>query len=171
MFKLDPQDIEVVRSAQRQKTVSGAYKDGKLRVLVPAHLTTAAEAYFVEKLRRRVELRETRARLNDGEPLRKRADELNRQYFGGKLALASVTYVTNQNSVFGSCSVRRGTIRLSHHLAEMPAWVRDYVLVHEMAHLVEPRHNRRFWEIVNRYPRTREARRYLTAFAKGEPVS
>lgn len=171
MFKLDPQDIEVVRSVQRRKTVSGALKHGKLRVLVPAHLSKAEEAYFVAKVRRRVELQETKARLNHGDPLRKRADELNRRYFGGKLAYASVTYVTNQNSVFGSCSVRRGTIRLSHHLAGMPEWVRDYVLMHELAHLVEPGHNRRFWEIVNRYPRTREARRYLRAYAKGEPVS
>lgn len=168
MYKIDPQDIEIIRSPQRSKTVTGAFKNGKLRVHVPANLTKAEEAYYVAKVRERVERRETKQLLNDGDPLLKRAAELNARYFAGKLEIVSVNYVTNQNSLFGSCSLRRKTIRLSHHLAEVPEWVRDYVLMHEMAHLVEPGHNRAFWDIVNRYPRTREARRYLKAFARGE---
>jgi predicted metal-dependent hydrolase len=168
MFKIDPRDIEIVRSTQRSKTVTGEFKHGKLRVHVPAHLTRAEEAHYVAKVRERVELREKKELLNHGEPLFKRAAELNAQYFAGELEIAAVTYVTNQNSVYGSCSVRRKAIRLSHHLAEVPEWVRDYVLMHEMAHLVEPGHNRRFWEIVNRYPRTQEARRYLRKFTSAE---
>ena len=165
MYRIDPQDIEIIRSTQRGKTVSGNFKDGKLRVRVPASLSRAEEARYVALIRERVERHETKQRLNEGEPLLKRANALNAQYFDGKLEIASVTYVTNQNSRYGSCSVRRKAIRLSHHLAEMPEWVRDYVLMHELAHLVEPGHNRRFWEIVNRYPRTQEARQYLKAFA------
>jgi hypothetical protein len=161
MLTIDLQDIEVIRSKQRSKTVTGEYKHGKLRVRMPAGLSTSQEAYYIAKVRERVELQELKQRLNRGEPLLKRATELNAQYFSGELEFASVTYVTNQNSVYGSCSVRRKTIRLTHHLAEAPAWVRDYVLMHELAHLIEPGHNRRFWEIVNRYPRAQEARRYL----------
>ena len=168
MYTIDPQDIEIIRSAKRSKTVTGEFKDGKLRVLVPALLSKEQEERFVATIVARVERRETQQLLNEGDPLRKRAAELNARYFAGTLEIASVTYVTNQNSRFGSCSVRRKTIRLSHHLAEVPAWVRDYVLMHEMAHLVEPGHNRRFWELVNRYPRTQEAWRYLKAFARGE---
>ena len=168
MYKIDPQDIEIVRSAQRSTTVTGEFKHGKLRVHVPAHLNRSEEAYYVAKVRERVERRETKQQLNEGDPLLKRAAELNAEYFAGKLEIASVQFVTNQNSLFGSCSVRRKTIRLSHHLAEVPEWVRDYVLMHEMAHLIEPWHSRAFWDIVNRYPRTREARRYLNAFARGE---
>ncbi|MCY4438409.1 MAG: M48 family metallopeptidase [Chloroflexi bacterium] len=168
MFKIDPQDIEIVRSARRSKTVTGEFKHGKLRVHVPARLTREQEEHYVATIIERVERRETQQMLNDGDPLLKRAAELNAQYFAGKLEIVSVTYVTNQNSRFGSCSVRRKTIRLSHHLTEVPEWVRDYVLMHEMAHLVEPGHNRRFWDIVNRYPRTQEARRYLRKFAFAE---
>lgn len=168
MYKIDPKDIEVVRSAQRSKTVTGEFKDGKLRVHVPAHLNKSDEAYYVAKVRERMELRETKQLLNAGDPLLKRAAELNAMYFAGKLEIVSAQFVTNQNSLFGSCSVRRKTIRLSHHLAEVPEWVRDYVLMHEMAHLIEPGHNRAFWDIVNRYPRTQEARSYLKAFARGE---
>ncbi len=166
MYTIDPEDIEIVRSAQRTKTASGQFKDGKLRVLLPARLDRAEEARLVAAIRERIERQETKRRLNAGNPLLKRAHALNAQYFDGKLEIASVTYVTNQNSRYGSCSVHRKTIRLAHHLAEMPEYVRDYVLMHEMAHLVEPGHDRRFWEIVNRYPRAREAQQYLKALAR-----
>jgi predicted metal-dependent hydrolase len=71
--------------------------------------------------------------------------------------------VTNQRSRFGSCTPEDGTIRISHHVAEHPTWVRDYVLMHELAHLVDPSHSRRFWNIVGRYPQAERARGYLMA--------
>lgn len=72
-------------------------------------------------------------------------------------------YVKNQNSRFGSCTPADGTIRLSDRLATMPTWVRDYVLVHELAHLLEANHGPNFWKLVNRYPLTERARGYLMA--------
>jgi predicted metal-dependent hydrolase len=43
----------------------------------------------------------------------------------------------------------------------MPAWVVDYVLVHELAHLIEPTHNATFWDLVRRYPKAERAEGYL----------
>ena len=43
----------------------------------------------------------------------------------------------------------------------MPAWVVDYVLVHELAHLLVPGHGADFWELVSAYPRCERARGYL----------
>ena len=45
-----------------------------------------------------------------------------------------------------------GTIRVSERLRDVPGWVLDYVLVHELTHLLEPGHDERFWAWVHRYP-------------------
>ncbi|MBU4134175.1 M48 family metallopeptidase, partial [bacterium] len=64
---------------------------------------------------------------------------------------------------YGCCNFRTKTIRISHILAEMPEWVRDYVVVHEMAHLIEPNHSKAFWDIAHRYKLAERARGYLMA--------
>ena len=56
-----------------------------------------------------------------------------------------------------------GTIRLSDRLAPWPPWVRDYVLVHELAHLAVPDHSPAFWRLVDRYPLSERARGFLIA--------
>jgi predicted metal-dependent hydrolase len=57
--------------------------------------------------------------------------------------------VRNQRSRWGSCS-RRGTVSLNWRLVQAPAFVRDYIILHELAHLREMNHSRRFWNEVAR---------------------
>jgi hypothetical protein len=69
--------------------------------------------------------------------------------------------VRNQRSRWGSCS-RRGTISLNWRLVQTPLSVRDYLVLHELAHLKEMNHSRRFWSEVERLcPAFREAERWL----------
>jgi predicted metal-dependent hydrolase len=165
--------IEVIRSAKRVKTVQARVVDGVLQVRAPARLSDAELAPIIDDLKGKLTNRARKAQLDD-KALERRARELNRRYFDGKLEWASIRWVTNQSKRAGSCTPAggtraAGTIRISHRVAEMPAFVRDYVLVHELAHLIEPNHGPRFWEWVNRYPKTERARGYLMG-AGIEPV-
>ena len=165
-----PLSVHVTRSARRQRTLSARLVGDRLEIRIPQDTSPADEARFVEKMLRRFDLEARWQALDDRAALHARAVELSRRYFGGKLVPASVEYVTNQDRIHGSCSVRTGRIRLSHRLATMPAWVRDYVLVHELAHLKVPSHSAAFWQLVNRFPLAERARGYLMA-AGLEPPS
>ncbi len=57
--------------------------------------------------------------------------------------------IRNQRSRWGSCS-RRGTISLNWRLIQTPVFVRDYILLHELAHLRHLNHSNRFWKEVRR---------------------
>lgn len=155
--------IEVRRSARRRRTVAAKVEEDTLIVYLPLRMSKAEEAQWIEKMRRRLEDRERRDRLNSSGDLELRAQELNARYFEGKLEWSSIEYVTNQKSRYGSCTIGDATIRLSDTLAEMPAWVRDYVIVHELAHLAIPDHSADFWKLVERYPLTERARGFLIA--------
>jgi predicted metal-dependent hydrolase len=155
--------IEVRRSKRRRRTVS-AYRDGeRVVVLIPARFSRAEEREWVDRMLERLDAREQRSRRTDA-ALQARAARLAARYFPEYTAFtrpASVRWVTNQNGRWGSCTPADRTIRISHRVQEMPDWVIDYVLVHELAHLVVPSHNAAFWDLVARFPKTERARGYL----------
>ncbi|WP_375476745.1 M48 family metallopeptidase [uncultured Jatrophihabitans sp.] len=152
-------DVEVRRSARRRRTVS-AYREGeRIIVLIPSWFSAAEEAEWVERMVARVGVAPPR-QVGDSE-LAARARELSGRYLDGRAQPSSVRWVPAMRTRWASCTPATGAIRLSRRLQEMPPWVRDYVLVHELAHLLEPGHGPRFWQLVQRYPRTERARGYL----------
>jgi predicted metal-dependent hydrolase len=157
--------VEVRRSARRRRTVS-AYRaeDGTVVVLLPARMSPAEEQEWVEVMLARVQRSEKRRRLSDGD-LEKRAAQLSERYLEGLARPAAVRWVANQGQRWGSCTPADGSIRLSARLQGMPAWVVDYVLVHELAHLLETGHTATFWRLVERYPKAERARGFLEGVA------
>jgi predicted metal-dependent hydrolase len=154
--------LEVRRSARRRKTISAEIVGDALVVSVPARMSRADEDRWVATMARRMSERRRRDRLNEDGALSRRAHELADRYLGG-LRARDVAWVGEQKSRWGWCSPEDGCIRLSLALADYPLWVRDYVVVHELAHLVVPDHSNRFWDLVNRYPLTERARGFLIA--------
>lgn len=160
--------VEVRRSARRRRTVS-AYRDGDVTVvLIPARFTRAEEQHWVAEMVARLQARDARRlrgpRRSD-EALLARCRQLSATLFDGRVEPSSVRWVSNMASRWGSCTPSDGSIRISARLRDMPGWVLDYVLVHELAHLVVPGHGPDFWDIVARYPRTERARGYLEGVA------
>ena len=157
-------EVEVRRSRRRRRTVS-AYRDGdKIVVLIPASMSRAQEAEWVDTMVAKIRRRETRSQRSDDQLMR-RARDLSDLYLGGIAQPESVRWVANQKSRWGSCTPGDRSIRLSTRLQGMPAWVVDYVLVHELAHLIEHGHDAKFWAWVDRYPKAERAKGFLLGFS------
>ena len=164
--------IEVRRSARRRRTVAARREGDRLIVMIPASMSRSEERRWVADMLARVERSEAKRRLSDDD-LVARAQTLNHDYFGGRATPTSVRWVTNQRTRWGSCTPIDGSIRISDRVQPMPAWVLDYVLVHELAHLLEPSHDRRFWAWVDRYPQAERAKGFLEGYssASDEPAT
>ena len=159
-----PDGVEVVRSDRRRATVSAYRQDGRTVVLLPARMSKADEDHWVVEMLGRLARQDARRRPG-ADALEERAAALSERYLDGLAVPSSVTWSARQNSRWGSCTPADGTIRLSTRLQGMPDWVVDYVLVHELAHLLEPGHDAAFWDLVARYPRTERARGFLEGVA------
>lgn len=145
-------------------------------VLLPARMTRADEEHWVAEMLRRLERSESRRRSprrSSDADLMARAAELSTKYLDGRARPTSVRWVPPMRTRWGSATPADGTIRLSERLRDTPSWVVDYVLVHELAHLLEHGHTPRFWDLVRRYPRTERAIGFLhgLSVAANLPIS
>lgn len=78
--------------------------------------------------------------------------------------------VRKMKTRWGSCTPRTGAIRMNLELIKRPPDCLEYVLVHELAHLLEPSHNRRFQAIMDEFlPDWRERKHVLNAGQSGQP--
>lgn len=148
---------------------------GRIVVLVPATLSRAEEHEWVARMVRRVEDGERRRRPSDA-ALLERAAELSDRYLGGHARPGSVRWVATMRARWGSCTPVDASIRLSDRLQGMPDYVRDYVLLHELAHLLVAGHGPAFWTLLGSYPRLDRARGFLDGVAyaaacPGDPAS
>ena len=97
---------------------------------------------------------------------RQRARQLGRAHLDG-VEPSSIRWATNQTKRWGSCTLATREIRISSRLRVVPTWVLDAVIVHELAHLLEPGHTARFRALESRFPRRREADVFLEGYALG----
>jgi predicted metal-dependent hydrolase len=155
--------VEVRRSKRRRRTVTAYREEGRVVVCMPASFSQAEEQQWIRTMLARLDAQEARRRPSD-ERLARRAGELSARYLDGRAKPTSVTWSPSQQARWGSCTPADGTIRLSDRLLGVPSWVLDYVLVHELAHLLIPGHNDDFWKLVDRYPKSQRARGFLEGF-------
>ncbi|TWF76248.1 hypothetical protein FHX44_112138 [Pseudonocardia hierapolitana] len=159
-----PAVVEVRRSDRRRRMVSARREGDTVIVFIPGWMSDAEERRWVDEMVRRLERSEARRRSpgrKGDDALRRRSVELSRRFLEGRARPTSVRWVPPMRTRWASCTPADGTIRISERLRDAPGWVVDYVLVHELTHLLEPGHDARFWAWVNRYPRTERAMGYL----------
>lgn len=132
-----------------------------LELLVPATMPHAEREHWAEVMRRRLQRRDERSKPSD-DRLAARARELNRRHFEGRLAWSSIGFAEMKHQ-WGSCTFTEGSIRIARRAAALPDWVLDYLLMHELAHLVHSDHGPEFHALEDRYPLTERAKGYLLA--------
>jgi predicted metal-dependent hydrolase len=152
--------VEVVRSARRRRTVSAHRAGDRIIVSVPARISRAEESRWVALMVARVLASERKQRPSDADLL-ERAAGLSRRYLDGRAVPESVRWVDNMTARWGSCTPVDSSIRLSRRLLGMPGYVIDYVLLHELAHLIEPGHGADFRALMVGYERLKEAEGFL----------
>jgi len=159
-------EVEVRISARRKKTSEARWVGKRIVVSLPAHLDVASRQKTIDWLVDRLLARHRpHAAMSDDELLA-RAIALSHRYLVGARP-ASVRWVTNMTTRWGSCSHASGAIRISHRLRAVPGWVLDSVLVHEVAHLTHPDHSPAFHRLAEGYPRHAEAGTFLAGYGLG----
>lgn len=169
-------EIPIVLERSKRKTLAiGITQEGALKVKAPFSLSETEiirfvkqKSFWIYKQVKKVE--ENRANMvtysrEEERSYREKARAIltdKTAYYG---RLIGVTYnrirVADQKTRWGSCS-SRGTISYNWHLILLPENILDYVVVHELCHLLEMNHSPRFWSQVEKIlPDYRERRNWL----------
>lgn len=163
-----PEDVDVIRSARRTRTVQARLKGERIEVRIPARFTAEQEREAVETIVAKVRRKSTSASLSDA-ALLSRAHTLNTEVLDGRATIGSVRWSTNQTTLWGSCTTKSGDIRISSRLKQVPDWVVDAVIVHELVHTFISGHGPEFWEWADKAPRAERAKGYLEAYQRFGP--
>ena len=158
-------EYRVIRSARRSKTVQARVVGGVAEIRIPAHFSARQEREAVTEMLAKLEAKTT-TRMLDDDTLTARAHHLNDKVLDGRATIGSVRWVSNQNTRWGSCTVATGDIRISDRLRDVPAYVLDEVLVHELTHTFVPNHSKEFYAWADRVPKAERARGYLEAYQR-----
>jgi len=160
-----PEGVDVIRSARRKRTVQARHVGERIEVRIPARFSAKEEREAVEEILAKLKRRTTSNAVSDDELLA-RAKKLNAQVLDDKARIGSVRWASNHNTQWGSCTVSTGDIRISDRLRDVPDYVVDAVVVHELVHTFIPGHGPEFWQWADRAPRAERAKGYLEAYQR-----
>jgi len=146
---------------KRVKHINVRLVRGELRVSAPPWVSRRELDEAIGVLARRLVRRDRARKINGDE----RALELARKVAGrfpNRPEIAAARFSTRQVARWGSYSTRTRTIRLSAVLRQMPSWVLEAVVAHELAHAIHPNHSPAFWALLREVcPQTDRARAFL----------
>ena len=159
-------DIRVIRSSRRKKSI-GAYREqGAIVISVPARLSNSKVSAVIPELVEKILTKEAKERLTDSQ-LHERSLYLLGKYLPEfVITPASVTW-RSMNERWGSCTTVDRTIRISDRLNGAPEYVVDYLLVHELIHLMIPDHGAEFEGLLARFESSDRASAYLEGYEAG----
>lgn len=163
---------KVIIEYRDNKNSSGKIVDGTIHLTISSRLNPGERERHISKLKQKMLAKINWARQysfdNNGgiirtdQELSHLAEMINRRYYNLPLEGASFHH---QNSTWGTCSLKSRQIYISHRLVGAAWELLWYVVTHEICHLAEPSHNKKFWELVSKAcPHCHECRKRLKAY-------
>lgn len=150
--------IEVRRSTKRKKTIE-AYRNGeKVIVSIPARMSQREANQVVDEMVKKI-LHDESYPTND--QLYSRALLINEKFLDGKAIPVSVEWSSRMSRIWGACTIEDKTIRISDRLRDAPEYALDYLLLHELIHILVPGHGPEFRELLEKYPELARAEGYF----------
>lgn len=158
---VDGVTLTLTLTRKRVKNINVRLVDGELRVSAPRSVPAAELNETIAVLARRLVRRE-RARAVNGEHDALALALRVARRFPRPPKITEARFSTNQKARWGSYSTRTRSIRLNAALRQMPGWVLEAIVAHELAHAVYPDHSPAFWRLLrSACPNTDRARAFL----------
>lgn len=171
LLQVDDLEVRLTRKRVKNVTLRIVPPDGRLRVTAPRRTPLAFIRAFV--IERRAWIERHRARLAalpdpaalppltraDREALAAAIVPLAARWESALGVRASTWTIRRMKTRWGTCNTRIGRITLNLELARHPPQCLDYVVLHELAHLVEPGHGARFKALMTQHMPDWTARR------------
>lgn len=158
---VDGVTLEVRVTRKKVKNINVRLVGNELRVSAPGWVTKHELDEAITTLARRMIRRERARKINRSDDALALARRVAKR-FPGRPEIAAARFSTQQHSRWGSYSTRTRMIRLNAALRQMPPWVLEAVVAHELAHIDHPDHSAAFWALLRRVcPQTDRARAFL----------
>ena len=158
---VDGVTLTLLIERKRVKNINARLRDTTLSVSAPLHTPQATLDQAIPDLARRL-VRRVRARQINAEDDALALAHRLAERFPTRPEVAQVQFVTTQEARWGSYSSGTRTIRLNAALREMPRWVLEAVVAHELAHVFHHDHGPEFWKLLRRvYPQVDRADAFL----------
>jgi len=161
ILTVDGVPLRLRLTRKRVKNINVRLVGNELRVSAPPWVSRRELDEAIGVLARRLVRRERARQINRSHAALELARKVARR-FPNRPEIAAAVFSTQQNARWGSYSTRTRTIRLSAALRQMPSWVLEAVVAHELAHAFHPDHSPAFWALLRKVcPQTDRARAFL----------
>jgi predicted metal-dependent hydrolase len=144
-----------------------AYRQGGVVIInIPAHMSKQDEIAAIPEMITMVQRREAIERKTDDQLLQMGMALLEKYLPDFAIQPASINW-RSMSERWGSCTTVDRTIRISDRLIGAPTYVLDYILFHELIHLMISGHDQDFYNYLNRYKDHARAEAFLEGFEIG----
>lgn len=148
--------------------------DGSVLLRIPSRFPKQHIGVLLDQVSGQLHKQSKMAERRTDAELQLRAEQINKKCFRSRIQWHAIRWVSNMEQRLGSCTTggtTNGHIRISDKIKNWPAWVVDYVIAHELVHMLHQNHSPAFWDTLRAgYPLTERARGFIkgVGFVEGK---